>query len=340
MKYKIGILGGGNISKTHLRAAREIAALEVTGVCGSNHERVKALADSAGVPAFTDEAIFFEECPMDIVAIGSPSGCHADQGISAASRGIHILVEKPLDVSVEQADRLINACRDAGVKLGIFFQDRFSPGAQELKSLVDGKKLGRPLLATAHVKWYREPEYYSQSRWRGTWSLDGGGAVMNQGIHTVDLLIWLLGRPRQVFGYARTSLHDIETEDTAVAVIEFESGALATYEATTAAFPGQPRKIFLTGSKGTASLVHDRISALSLLGEEQEDTGEQGPDSAENTSSPTVSDVSGHRKVMEDFIEAIEQDRPPMCDGPDARRSVELVQAIYESSRTGKPVDI
>ena len=340
MKYRIGILGGGNISKTHLRAAREIEKFEVAGVCGSNPERVKALADSAEVPAFTDESGFFSECQMDIVAIGSPSGCHADQGISAASRGIHVIVEKPLDISVEQADRLIEACRQGGVKLGIFFQDRFSPGAQDLRALVDEKRIGRPLLATAHVKWYREPEYYSQSRWRGTWNLDGGGAVMNQGIHTIDLLVWLLGKPRQVFGYTRTLLHDIETEDTAVAVIEFESGALATYEATTSAFPGQPRKIHLTGSKGTATLVHDKLSSLSLLGEKQGDAEEKSPGSVENTSSPTVSDVSGHRRVMEDFIEAIEKNRPPMCDGPDARRSVQLVQAIYESSRTGKPVDI
>jgi len=277
---------------------------------------------------------------MDIVAIGSPSGCHADQGISAASRGIHVIVEKPLDISVEKADRLIEACRQAGVKLGIFFQDRFSPGAQDLMALVDENRIGRPLLATAHVKWYREPEYYSQSRWRGTWNLDGGGAVMNQGIHTIDLLVWLLGKPRQVFGYTRTLLHDIETEDTAVAVIEFESGALATYEATTSAYPGQPRKIHLTGSKGTATLEHDQLSSLSLLGEEHGDSEEKSPGSVENTSCPTVSDVSGHRRVMEDFIEAIEKNRPPMCDGPDARRSVQLVQAIYESSRTGKPIDI
>ena len=179
MKYKIGILGGGNISDSHLRAALEIKEFEITGVCGSNMEKIGRLAGMAGVPAFADENNFFAECPMDIVAIGSPSGLHAVQGIAAASRGVNVLVEKPIDVTTAKADQLINACETAGVKLGIFFQDRVSDGAQQLKSLVENGTLGKPILATAHVKWYREPEYYSKSRWRGTWSLDGGGSIMN-----------------------------------------------------------------------------------------------------------------------------------------------------------------
>jgi len=338
MKYKIGILGGGNISDSHLRAALEIKEFEITGVCGSNMEKTGRLAGMAGVPAFADENRFFTECPMDIVAIGSPSGLHASQGIAAASRGINVLVEKPIDVTTAKADQLINACEKAGVKLGIFFQDRVSDGAQQLKSLFGNGTLGKPVLATAHVKWYREPEYYSKSKWRGTWSLDGGGSIMNQGIHTLDLLIWLLGNPRQVFGYARTMLHDIETEDTAVAVIEFESGALATYEATTSAYPGQPRKIHLTGSQGTASLVDNKLADISLLGDKKKENKNKGPGKPENASSPVVSDVSGHRRIMEDFISAIRDNRPPLCDGKDARRSLDLACAIYESSQTGNPV--
>lgn len=340
MKYRIGILGGGNISESHLRAAMEIGDIQVSGVCGPNREKVGKLAEAAGVPAFSDERSFFDACPMDLVAIGSPSGLHASQGMEAASRGIHVLVEKPIDVTTRKADELIEACGAAGVKLGVFFQDRTSSGARDLKALVESEALGRPLLATAHVKWYREPEYYSGSRWRGTWSLDGGGAIMNQGIHTLDLLIWLLGKPRKVFGFTRTMLHDIETEDTAVAVIEFESGTLATYEAATSAYPGQPRRIYLTGSRGTASLVHDRLTGVSLLGDPAREEESASAGEPENTSSPKVSDVSGHRMVMEDFIASIRDDRPPMCDGKEARRSVELAGAIYESSRTGLPVDI
>ncbi len=340
MKYRIGILGGGNISDSHLRAAMEIDQLEITGVCGSNPDKVGTLAEKAGARRFTDENKFFDECPMDLVAIGSPSGLHADQGIRAASRGIHVLVEKPVDITTGKADQLIEACEKNKVKLGVFFQDRVSEGAQNLKELVENGDLGEPLLATAHVKWYRGPEYYSESRWRGTWKLDGGGAIMNQGIHTLDLLIWLLGNPRRVYGISRTMLHEIETEDTAVAVIEFESGVLATYEASTSAYPGQPRKIYLTGSRGTASLVHDRLENVAILGENEAEETKQAEDSPENTSSPVVSDASGHRRIMEDFLDAIENDRAPLCDGSDARRSVRLVEAIYESSRTGLPVDV
>ena len=340
MKYRIGILGGGNISDSHLRAAMEVEKLEITGVCGSNPDKVKKLADKAGVPGFIDERLFFDKCPMDIVSIGSPSGRHSEQGVAAATRGIHVLVEKPIDITTEKADKLIEACAQNRVQLGVFFQDRVSEGARELKSLVDEKILGRPLLATAHVKWYRGPEYYGDSKWRGTWELDGGGAVMNQGIHTLDLLIWLLGNPLRVFGVSRTMLHEIETEDTAVAVIEFESGVLATYEATTAAYPGQPRKIYLTGSRGTAAMVHDRLEDVSLLGGESDKETKRPGEKPENTSSPVVSDASGHRRIMEDFLDSIRDNRPPMCDGKDARRSLRLVQAIYESSRTGQPVEI
>ena len=329
MKHRIGILGGGNISDSHLRAAMEIDALEIAGVCGNNAEKVRNLADKAGIKGFTDETRFFQECPMDLVAIGSPSGLHAGQGIKAANQGIHVLVDKPIDITTQKADQLIAACRENGVKLGVFFQDRVSKGAQELKELVENGKLGNPLLATAHVKWYRGPEYYGDSRWRGTWALDGGGAILNQGTHTLDLLIWLLGNPRRVFGISRTMLHKIETEDTAVAVIEFDSGVLATYEAATSAYPGQPRKIYLTGSRGTASLVHDRLEKVAILGEENAGEAKEREEAPENTSSPVVSDASGHRRIMEDFLEAIEQDRPPMCDGADARRSVRLVEAIY-----------
>jgi len=340
MKYRIGILGGGNISDSHLRAAMEIPELEIAGICGPNPEKVNALAEKSGAPAFGDEAEFFGTCPMDIVAIGSPSGLHASQGIAAAAKGIHVITEKPIDITVDRADRLIEACDRAGVKLGVFFQDRLCQGARDLRNLLENGTLGRPILATAHVKWYRNPEYYSGSKWRGTWSLDGGGAVMNQGIHTLDLLIWLLGKPRRVFSFTRTLLHRIETEDTAVAVIEFESGALATYEASTSAYPGQPRKIFLTGSRGTATLNHDALAEVSLLESEESGSFAQANPDVENTSSPVVSDASGHRRVIEDFLEAIRCDRPPMCDGRDARRSVELVRAIYESSRTGSPVTL
>jgi predicted dehydrogenase len=180
---------------------------------------------------------------MDLVIIGSPSALHAEQGIAAASQGLHVLTEKPIDVTTAQADALIQACNEARVKLGICFQDRVAPDIVRLKQLVDAGRLGKVIMANGYVKWYRPPEYYANSRWRGRRALDGGGALMNQGIHTVDLMQWLLGPVRRLSAITRTALHTIEVEDTVIALLEFESGAVATLEATTAAYPGYKRRV-------------------------------------------------------------------------------------------------
>ena len=292
-----------------------------------------------GARAFTvpDELL---ATPLDLIAIGSPSGLHAAQGIAAARRGIHVLTEKPIDVTVERADDLIRECDQAGVKLGVFFQDRVSPDCRRLKEMLDEGRLGKPLLVTAHVRWYRDPAYYGESNWRGTWALDGGGAVMNQGIHTIDLVLWLLGPVRRVYARTGTLLHRIETEDAAVAVLEFENGAIGTFEASTCAYPGQPRRLFVTGGEGTAVLEHNRLVSVELRGEDgslADPPPSAGRDSSE--SDPKVSDVAGHRRILEDFIEAIDADRAPVCEGREGRRSVALVEALYQSSRTGRPVE-
>jgi predicted dehydrogenase len=334
----VGILGGGNISESHLKAALEIDGVEVSAVCGQNRQKVEALANICQATTYIDTAEFLKHRPMDLVAIGSPSGIHAEQGIAAAGAGLHVLVEKPIDISTERADQLISACARANRKLGIFFQDRVAPDSRRLKRMIDSGGLGDVLLATAHVKWYRPPDYYGDSRWRGTWELDGGGALMNQAIHTVDLLLWLLGDVRQVTALTRTQLHEIEVEDTAVAILDFESGALGTFEASTSAYPGQPRKLFVSGSEGTVSLEHDKIVAIDLHSAHETDSKPEATGRNLSESSPVVSDVTGHREIIRDFIEAIELDRPPLCDGFEARRSVELVEAIYRSAREGVPV--
>ena len=337
----IGILGGGNISESHLKAALEIEDLEVSAVCGQNQQKVEKLASHCQAATYSETAEFLKHRPMDLVAIGSPSGLHGEQGIAAAKAGLHVLVEKPLEINTERADQLISECDRAKVKLGIFFQDRVAPDSRRLKKLINNGELGRISLATAHVKWYRPPEYYGDSRWRGTWALDGGGAVMNQAIHTVDLLLWLLGDVRCVTALTKTQLHDIEVEDTAVALWEFKSGALGTFEATTAAFPGQPRRLFVSGSEGTVTFEHDRIVSFDL--HSGHDASDQEP-AAEgrnlSESSPVVSDVTGHREILRDFIDAIRLDRPPICDGREGRRSVELVEAIYRSARERTTVSL
>jgi UDP-N-acetyl-2-amino-2-deoxyglucuronate dehydrogenase len=340
MTFHIGILGGGNISQTHARAARGIDGAEITAVCGSDMEKVRRLADSFGGSAHEDFESFLNHKPMEVVLIGSPSGLHAGQGIRAARRGLHMLIEKPVAIATGQADELIAECEKAGVKLGVFFQDRVAPDILKLKELIDAGRLGKLFLASAHVKWYRPEGYYKDSRWRGTWALDGGGALMNQGIHTVDLLLWLMGDVTSVWSKAITALHDIEVEDTAVAALEFSSGAIGTLEAATSAYPGQPRRLEVTGSEGTIILEGDRIASANLRTPLPDLVGEKAKADDERSASPTISDARGHRKMIEDLLLAIESDGTPLCDGHQARRSVELVQAIYQSSRTGQPVKL
>jgi len=339
MTIHIGILGGGNISQTHARAAREIHGIEITAICGQNVDKVLRLAKENGGTAYEDLESFFKHKPLEIVLIGSPSGLHAEHGIAAANHGLHVLVEKPIDITASRADALIAACKNARVKLGVFFQDRAAPDVRKLKDLIDSGRLGKPVLMSARVKWYRPPEYYEQSRWRGSWALDGGGALMNQGIHTVDLLLWLLGDITSVRALTRTALHDIEVEDTVVAAVEFSSGAIGTIEAATSVYPGYSRRLELSWSEGTIILENDRVVRADLRTPITEFIHEQpGSRDSERSTSPVISDVSGHRTIIRDFIRAIETNGTPICDGCEARRSVEVVNAIYESSRAGQAV--
>ena len=336
----VGILGGGNISETHARAAREAEGVRITAVCGPNRERVARLGEVYGGAVYERLEDFLAHRPLDAVLVGSPSGLHAEQGIAAARRGLHVLVEKPIDITVERADALVSECERAGVKLGVFFQDRVAPDVRRLKGMMDAGALGNPILASARVRWYRPPEYYAGSRWRGTWALDGGGALMNQGVHTVDLLLWLLGDVERVYAKAVTAFHRVEVEDTVVATLEFAGGAVGTLEATTAAYPGYPRRVELTGTEGTVILEGDRIAAQDLRTPPSDADAPPEVSTNPSATSPVVSDVRGHQKILEDFVRAVETGTAPLCDGREARRSVELVEAVYKSSRTGRAVTL
>lgn len=336
----IGIVGSGNISETHARAAREIEGVEIAAIHGRNQKKSERLSQLYGGTVYEEFESFLDHRPMNMVAIGSPSGLHAEQGIAAARQGLHVLVEKPIDINTAAADELITECERSGVKLGVFFQDRVAPDLVRLKQLIDAGKLGRPILVSASVKWYRPPEYYSESRWRGTHALDGGGVLINQGVHTIDLLLWLMGDVARVQSKAATALHKIEVEDTVVATLEFSNGAVGILEATTAAYPGYPRRLELTGAEGTIVVEGDRIVAADLRHPLEELSVIKEEVSHNSATSPVVSDVGGHRRLIEDFMLAIETNGNPRCDGHEARRSVELVQALYESSRAGKPVTL
>ena len=223
------------------------------------------------------------------------------------------------------------------MQVGVFFQDRLCPDVLRMKQMVDTGRLGMPVMASGRVKWFRPAEYYGGSRWRGTWALDGGGALMNQAIHTADLMLWLFGPVARVMARTATRVHRIEVEDTAAAILEFESGALGVLEAATSICPGYPRRLELTGSKGTLVLENDRLVAADVEGS-GESAGQPGDGSS--SASPIVADASAHRRVIEDFIEAMRTGRAPACDAREGRKSVALIQAIYESARGGCAVDV
>ena len=328
----VGIIGSGNISGTHTRAALAIPGVAVSAVWGPTRDKAARLAETAGAAAYDDLERFLQHKPMDLVAIGTPSGVHAEQAIAAAQRGLHVLVEKPVDVQTARIDRLIATVERVGVQAGVFFQDRLKPDIVRLKELVTSGALGSLVFAAGRVPWYRPPEYYRDSRWRGTWGLDGGGALMNQGIHTVDVLQWLMGPVARLSARTATRLHDIEVEDTAVAVLEFASGALGTIEAMTSVYPGYGRRVEVTGSNGTAVLEGDTLVKVDLRGGSAV-SADAAPTVA--ASSPLVADASAHQRILQDFLDAISAGRPPVVDLREGRRSVAIVEAIYGSAQNG-----
>jgi UDP-N-acetyl-2-amino-2-deoxyglucuronate dehydrogenase len=338
MTTYIGLIGGGNITETHARAARAVPGVEIAAIYGRNFEKVSRLCREHGGKPYSDFDQFLAHQPMDLVAIGSPSGMHAAQGIAAARRGLHVLTEKPIDITTERADALISEADKAGVKLGVFFQDRCKPDIVRVKKALDAGVLGRPILADARVKWYRDPDYYVNSHWRGTWALDGGGALINQAVHTLDLMLWLFGNVVSVQASSKTALHAIEVEDTLVALLHFANGALGVLQATTSAYPGYPRRLELTGSQGTIIIEQDRLFAADLRNPPEDLLRSGEADKNPSAFSPVVSDVRGHQSVLEDFLVSLQMDTNPRCAGPEGRRSLALVEALYTACRTGKQV--
>jgi UDP-N-acetyl-2-amino-2-deoxyglucuronate dehydrogenase len=333
MTFHIGLIGGGNITETHARAARAIPGGEIAAIHGTNAEKIVSLCREHGGTPYQHFDAFLKHRPMDLVIIGSPSGLHAAQGIAAARQGLHVLTEKPIEISAARADALIEAAKQSNVHLGVIFQDRLKPHIRQLKNWLDQGLLGKLLFVDARVKWYRPPEYYASSRWRGTLALDGGGALINQGVHTIDLLLWLLGDVVRVQARTATQLHKIEAEDTAVAILEFAGGALGVFHATTAAYPGYPRRVEISGSEGTVILEHDRIVAANLRNSPAA-AESAALDENQSASSAVVSDFRGHQLVLEDFLQAIQHHRAPACDGLEGRRSIALIEGIYRAAKT------
>jgi predicted dehydrogenase len=333
---RVGLVGCGNISDTHARAVRE-AGLEAAAFVGRDPAKAEAMAARYGGRAFPTYDAFLDH-PLDVVMIGSPSGLHAEQGIAAAGRGLHVLVEKPIDVRVARAHALVEAARAAGVKLGVLFQDRKKPALVRLARSIHEGALGRLLLVSARVKWHRPPSYYSGSRWRGTLAQDGGAALVNQGIHTVDLLLWLLGPVARVQAVTARQWHEIEGEDTAIALLQFDCGAVGSLEATTVAWPGYPRRVEITGTEGTVVVEGDDVVAADLRRPAPELVS--GAAASASAATAVVSDAAPHRRMVEDFARAIAEDGEPACSGREGLRSLAVVEAVYAAAACGGGMEV
>ncbi|MFC4871597.1 Gfo/Idh/MocA family protein [Negadavirga shengliensis] len=331
-----GIIGTGAIAGMHAAAVEACEGSQLVAVCSSSAERAKMAEEKFKVPADYEINSFLQREDLHVVCICTHSGNHLEPALEAARAGKHILLEKPIEVSVERADSLIRACREHGVKLGVIFQNRLKPGYLQLKDAVRAGKIGKLLMGTAAINWYRDPSYYSSSHWKGTLQGDGGAALINQGVHTIDLLLDIMGDAEAVYGQVKTMVHDIEGEDLGAAVVNFKNGALGTITGGTALYPGNPERLEVYGDKGNIILEAGKIVVWNVQGEDHtvpsSDVGGSG------ASDPMAIDFKLHQGQVQDMVEAIWEDREPMVTGEDARRSLELILGIYRSSKENQKV--
>ncbi|MFN7877723.1 MAG: Gfo/Idh/MocA family protein [Pirellula sp.] len=339
------IVGCGMIAKFHAKAIQDMKGDRLVACYSRDEARGTDFATTYGGVAYNDLAKMLANPEVDIVTICTPSGAHLEPGIAAARAGKHVLVEKPLEVTVARCDKLIAACEKEGVRLGTIFPSRYHRSALALKKAIESGRFGSVSLASAYVKWYRTQQYYDSGAWRGTWKLDGGGALMNQAIHSVDLLLWLMGNVRSLSAFTALRAHErIEVEDVATAILEFESGALGSLEATTAAYPGTLKRIDICGSGGYATLEEEALIKWDFLKAIKADAKikaeMQGNVTGGGASDPAAIGHKAHQSLFEDFRKAIKNGTPNSIDGYEGRRSVELITSIYKSAQTGKRVKI
>jgi UDP-N-acetyl-2-amino-2-deoxyglucuronate dehydrogenase len=342
------IVGCGMIARFHARALAEVAGARVAALVSRTRANADKMAGELGLDCFRTYELpaALARPDVDAVIVTTPSGAHLEPAIAAAEAGKHVVVEKPLEITAERCDRIIEACDRAGVKLCTIFPSRFGDANRTLKAAVEAGKFGRVALAETTCKWWRPQSYYDEGGWKGTQALDGGGALMNQAIHNVDLLLWLMGPPTHVSGFTATLAHErIEVEDTAVACLRFASGALGVIQATTSVYPGLPKTIAVHGDRGTAVIEQDDILRWDFTPETDEDRAIKARFAAKagasgGASNPAAISHQGHARQLADFVRAVEAGAAPAVDGREGRRSVAVIEAIYESSRTGRVVEM
>lgn len=346
MAIGFGIIGCGMIANFHAKAIADIQGAKLVACVDAIPASADRLAAATGCKAYHQLEDMLADPEVQVVTICTPSGLHMEPAVAAAQAGKHVIVEKPLEITLERCDNIINACDKAGVVLSTIFPSRFHEPARIIRQAIDQGRFGRLTLGDSYVKWFRTQEYYDGGKWRGTWKLDGGGALMNQAIHSVDLLTFFMGPVKRISAMTATLAHErIEVEDVATATLEFESGALGTIEATTAAFPGYLKRIEICGSTGSAIMVEEDITAWDFAEKTADDetllermsgktkTGGGAAD-------PTAIGHHGHTLQFQDVLNAIENGTKPAIDGLEGRRPVEIILAIYKSAETGKVIEL
>jgi predicted dehydrogenase len=335
------------ISEFQSKAIGDLETAHVVGYFDTVAELAQKRAEQFGKTAFATMDELLAHSDVDIVSICTPSGVHLEPALAAAKAGKHVMVEKPVEVTTERIDQIVDACRSSGVTLGAIFPRRFLDTSRILKDAVDAGRFGTLSLADVYIKWYRTQEYYDRGGWRGTWKLDGGGALMNQGIHGIDLIQWLMGGIESVCGNTALRSHErIEVEDTGTASVQYKNGALGVIEGSTAAWPGQKIRIEISGSAGHVVMEDETILDWTFAETQPEDAGileKHGPRSGLSSggaADPNAIDSEGHRRQFEDFVDAIRAGREPFCGGDEGRAAVAVITGIYRSAQEGRRVTV
>ncbi|MSU23093.1 MAG: Gfo/Idh/MocA family oxidoreductase [Opitutus sp.] len=339
-----GIIGVGMIADYHAQAIAATTGAKLVGLATRNAENARAFAQKHSVPFTTASVAELVARPeIHVVCITTPSGAHLEAALAAVRAGKHVVVEKPIEVTVARVDELLRAAAAAGVRVAPIFQARFGDGARTLKAALVAGRFGRLVLASADVKWHRSREYYTG--WKGTLALDGGGAAMNQGIHGIDLLQWFAGMPAEVSCWTTRRVYPhIESEDTLSATLRFAGGALGSIEATTAAWPGWARRIEICGEHGSARLEDDHLAEWKFRDPLPSDDAVRAagldPAMVSGASAPNAISFRGHLRQIQDLVDSLCDNRPVAIDGQEARKAVALICALYASAERGVPVKL
>lgn len=337
-KFGFGIIGCGAISYKHADAIMTIPGARLVSAVDTNGAARGNFSIKYNIPVSDSIESMLNDDAIDIVCICTPSGLHAQYAVLCANAGKNIILEKPMALNLAEADDIILACEKNHVKLTVISQLRFTPAIIKVKEAVEGGRLGKLIMGDIVMKYYRSREYYNNGGWRGTWKLDGGGALMNQGIHGIDLLLHVIGPVKSVYARAATLARDIEVEDTMAAVVEFVNGAMGVVQATTSIYPGSPRRLEINGSKGTIAMEENRLVKWQIEGQPQTVDLQSGDNEYDTSSDPMAFGIDGHVKQIADLMNAISSGRKPVVDQYEGRKAIKLIMAIYESAKTGKSV--